>query len=102
MIDFEIFEVRVVDLGLHRQFPPGAPFSDAKTIGGRNKQASIWNHTNAADGLSFAADVYLGEYIALVQCHGHARLRNLRFLTQISYLAGFIFWSMMTSLPLMI
>ncbi|KAF9176994.1 hypothetical protein BGZ50_009334 [Haplosporangium sp. Z 11] len=74
MIDFEIFEVRVVDLGLHQQFRPGVPFNDLKTIGSGSKQASIWNHINATDGLSFAADVYL----------------------------GFIFWSMMTSLPLMI
>ncbi|KAG0196322.1 hypothetical protein BGX28_010297 [Mortierella sp. GBA30] len=75
MLDFETIELRVVDLGLHGRYDPSAAFGDFKTFGGDAKRiGSILSQVKPADALSFAADVYL----------------------------GFVFWSMLTSLPLMI
>ncbi|KAF9306288.1 hypothetical protein BGZ74_006794 [Mortierella antarctica] len=72
MIDFETFEFRVVDIGMNGKHEEGSAFSDLKTFGGKKESGHAL--VKPADAVSFAADVYL----------------------------GFIFWSMLTSLPLMI
>ncbi|KAF9274467.1 hypothetical protein BGZ68_000649 [Mortierella alpina] len=74
MIDFETLEFRVVDLGVHGYYDPTLAFGDLKTFSGGAKVSSMLSQITPADALSYAADVYL----------------------------GFIFWSMLTSLPLMI
>ncbi|KAF9976615.1 hypothetical protein BGZ75_000211 [Mortierella antarctica] len=74
MIDFETLEFRVVDLGVHGYYDPIMAFGDLKTSGSGAKVSSILSQITPAMALSYAADVYL----------------------------GFIFWSMLTSLPLMI
>ncbi|KAF9111335.1 hypothetical protein BGX27_005068 [Mortierella sp. AM989] len=96
MVDFETFEFRVVDIGMTGNNEDGSAFSDLKTFDGSvrtrgfgngkksyglepsvflgGKTNSILNQVKVDDALSFAADIYL----------------------------GFIFWSMLTSLPLMI
>ncbi|KAF9207197.1 hypothetical protein BGZ49_000993 [Haplosporangium sp. Z 27] len=84
MIDFETFEFRVVDIGPNgnrddddrKTFgsPRSRKFGDEGSIFVGGKASSILNQLKATDALSFATDIYL----------------------------GFIFWSMLTSLPLMI
>ncbi|KAG0246448.1 hypothetical protein BGX31_002102 [Mortierella sp. GBA43] len=88
LIDFEAFELQVVDVGVNGAQSLGGFPKDLKTFGGvsgggwitgdqpigfisKRKPSSTFN---AAEALSFAADVYL----------------------------GFIFWTMLTALPLMI
>ncbi|KAF9340641.1 hypothetical protein BGZ91_000981 [Linnemannia elongata] len=77
MIDFEAFEIRVVDVGMggSGNYDVGSSsFNELRTFGGGSKSKSIMSPIRLMDSLSFVADVYL----------------------------GFVFWSMLTSLPLMI
>ncbi|KAH7048632.1 Frag1/DRAM/Sfk1 family-domain-containing protein [Linnemannia elongata] len=77
MIDFEAFEIRVVDVGMggSGNYDVGSSsFNELRTFGGGSKSKSIVSPVRLMDSLSFVADVYL----------------------------GFVFWSMLTSLPLMI
>ncbi|KAK3845350.1 MAG: Frag1/DRAM/Sfk1 family-domain-containing protein [Linnemannia gamsii] len=78
MIDFEAFEIRVVDIGMSgsgNYDVSSSSFNELRTSGGGgSNQKSIVSPVRLMDSLSFAADVYL----------------------------GFVFWSMLTSLPLMI
>ncbi|KAG0049785.1 hypothetical protein BGZ83_005404 [Gryganskiella cystojenkinii] len=76
MIDFETFEFRVVDVGLDNDKREFEVSGGPKTLGGgrANRWSSILDRIKGRDALSFVADTYL----------------------------GFIFWSMLTSLPLMI
>ncbi|KAF9117015.1 hypothetical protein BGX30_005741, partial [Mortierella sp. GBA39] len=77
MIDFEAFEIRVVDVGMggsSNYDVSSSSFNELKMFGGGSKSKSIVSPVRLMDSLSFVADVYL----------------------------AFVFWSMLTSLPLMI
>ncbi|KAF9579831.1 hypothetical protein BGW38_003748 [Lunasporangiospora selenospora] len=73
MIDFQTFELRVVDVGMSDK-DEFATYNELRTFGGGSKSSSVFNQVRPREALSYVADVYL----------------------------GFIFWSMLTSLPLMI
>lgn len=76
LIDFETFELRVVDIGMGgKREGNSSALNDLKTYGGSEKGVgAALGSVKPFEAISFAADVYL----------------------------GFVFWSMLTSLPLMI
>ncbi|KAK5827911.1 calcofluor white hypersensitive protein precursor [Linnemannia elongata] len=76
LIDFETFEFRVVDIGMGgKREGNSSALNDLKTYGGSEKGVgAAIGSIKPFEVISFAADVYL----------------------------GFVFWSMLTSLPLMI
>ncbi|KAF9546488.1 hypothetical protein EC957_009701 [Mortierella hygrophila] len=76
LIDFETFEFRVVDIGMGgKREGNSSALNDLKTYGGSEKGVgAAIGSIKPFEIISFAADVYL----------------------------GFVFWSMLTSLPLMI
>ncbi|KAF9980634.1 hypothetical protein BGZ75_008196 [Mortierella antarctica] len=72
MIDFAAFELRVVDVGKHEGST--SALNDLKTYGGSDSAIASISSIKPFEAVSFASDVYL----------------------------AFVFWSMLTSLPLMI
>lgn len=63
MIDFEAFEIRVVDVGMggSGNYDVGSSsFNELRTFGGGSKSKSIVSPVRLMDSLSFVADVYLG------------------------------------------
>ncbi|KAF9272744.1 hypothetical protein BGZ68_002124, partial [Mortierella alpina] len=75
MIDFAAFELRVVDVGVNGKHDGStSALNDLKTYGGSDSAAASIGSIKPFEAISFASDVYL----------------------------AFVFWSMLTSLPLMI
>ncbi|KAI1295223.1 hypothetical protein EDD11_007943 [Mortierella claussenii] len=75
LIDFQTLEFRIVDVGMNGRQDGGSAFNDLKTYGGSDSSiATIAANIKPFEAVSFVADVYL----------------------------GFVFWSMLTALPLMI
>ncbi|KAF9960842.1 hypothetical protein BGZ72_005678 [Mortierella alpina] len=75
MIDFAAFELRVVDVGVNGKHEGStSALNDLKTYGGSDKAVASIGGIKPFEAISFVSDVYL----------------------------AFVFWSMLTSLPLMI
>ncbi|ORZ19936.1 Frag1/DRAM/Sfk1 family protein [Lobosporangium transversale] len=75
LIDFQTFELRIVDVGLNgKQEDSAKALNGLKTYGGNGGISASLASIKPFEVISFAADVYL----------------------------GFVFWSMLTALPLMI
>jgi hypothetical protein len=64
MIDFEAFEIRVIDVGMggSGNYDVGSSsFNELRTFGGGSKSKSIVSPVRLMDSLSFSADIYLGK-----------------------------------------